>query len=101
MIGSLVYYNCVGSKSLGIVTDMFRYEAPGGRAFGALASNSLVISVEWLKKEGPLPQAVSPSTHPLGSHGFSVTGSESYWPIDWYKKKWYRADLFKVISNGK
>ena len=27
MIGNLVHYNCGESKAIGVVTDMFRYEA--------------------------------------------------------------------------
>ena len=94
MIGSLVHYNCAESKAIGIVTDMFRYEAPKGRRM--VDKNSLMISVEWVKFDpnGKMPSPVYPhSSHVFGTH------DESYWPLDWDKKKWYNAQWFKVISG--
>jgi len=94
MIGSLVHYNCGGSKAIGVVTDMFRYEAnhPQRR----LSNNCLVISIDWVTKDPKvMPQPVSPGQlfheepHP----------DEKFWPHDWHAKKWYNAHWFKVISK--
>ena len=94
MIGSLVHYNCAGSLSVGVVTDMFRYEAPAPRPGPGPYKNTLLVSVEWVKREGPLPQSLQPSVY-----SEYTSSDEEYWPMNWQKKKWYRADVFKVISN--
>ena len=94
MIGNLVHYNCAGSLSIGVITDMFRYEAPKGRPGPGPYKNTLVVSVEWVKREGPLPQPLQPNIYSEFS-----SSDEEYWPANWQKKKWYRADVFKVISN--
>tara|TARA_R100000008_G_C3565123_1_gene158665 strand:+ start:910 stop:1209 length:300 start_codon:yes stop_codon:yes gene_type:complete len=94
MIGYLVHYNCGGSKAIGVVTDMFRYEAPTRRRM--IEKNTLMISVEWVKIDpnGKMPAPVYP-------HSSNVFGTqdESFWPLDWDKKRWYNAQWFKVISD--
>ena len=95
MIGNLVHYNCAGSTSIGIITDMFRYEAAVPRPGLGPYKNTLVVAVSWVKQEGPVPQPLQPRI----PGDFFTGGDEEYWPIDWQKKKWYRADVFKVISN--
>ena len=94
MIGSLVHYNCGGSKAVGVVTDMFRYEAncPHRR----LSKNCLVISIDWVTKDSKvMPQPVTPSQL---FHG-EPHPNEKYWPYDWHTKKWYNAHWFKVVSK--
>ena len=94
MIGSLVHYNCGESKAIGIVTDMFRYEAPTRRRM--INENSLVISIEWVVKDQVMPQPLNPMVHSMAVEN----RDETYWPVDWHTKKWYNASWFKVVSGA-
>jgi len=94
MIGSLVRYNCGESKAIGIVTDIFRYEAPTRRRM--INKNSLVISIEWVIKDPEvMPQSLNPRIQPAGDEN----RDDTYWPVDWHTKEWYSANWFKVVSD--
>ena len=95
MIGNLICYKRAGNTALGIVVDMFRYE--GNRRSPGPINNCLVVSVEWVA-DPPVPPP--PQLRPEHALGDIFEGDERYWPQDWQKRKWYRADIFKVISDG-
>ena len=96
MIGNLVHYNCDGSKSIAIVTDFFRYEGKGTRAY---SKGDVIVSVEWVKKSGGMPQSVSPNYFRYSDMSTDSGQDTNFWPVGWHAKSWYNLKYFKVISR--
>ena len=94
MIGDLVHYNCGGSKAIGVITDWFRYE-PRANASGDRAQ-CIYVSVEWIKKSRPMPQALGPRHYSPHERDEEI----GKWPEYWRTKPWYMLSTFKVISRG-
>ena len=92
MIGDLLHYNSAGSKSIGIITDFFRYEGSPTRV---CVKGDLLVAVEWVKKD-IIPSTITPSYYPEGPMARSTA---DFWPVDWENKKWYNLKYFRVISK--
>ena len=97
MIGNLVHYNCGGSKSIAIVTDFFRYEGENTRTY---RNGDVLISVEWVKKSGGMPQSISPNYFRYSDMSMDNGRDTKFWPADWHTKRWYNLIYFKVISSA-
>ena len=92
MIGNLVHYNCGGSSAVGIVVDWFRYESKDPRR--GIPPQTIVVSVEWIKKDKVMPQSIGPR-----DDWQTCKSDSTYWPANWQEKKWYPLRHFRVLSK--
>ena len=92
MIGSLVHYNCAGSKALGIVIDFVRM--PRGKSSGFIKKNDLLIAVAWAKTDKIIPWSITPNLYWAGDP------EDDFWPAGWKNKRWYKASWFRTLMEG-
>tara|TARA_R100000008_G_C3586713_1_gene173006 strand:- start:390 stop:686 length:297 start_codon:yes stop_codon:yes gene_type:complete len=92
MIGDLLHYNSAGSKSMGIVTDFFRYE---GKQTRVVSPGDILVAIEWIRKE-TAPSPITPDWYRMGPES---ARDEDYWPVNWETKNWYNLRYFRVISK--
>jgi hypothetical protein len=89
MIGSIIHYNCAGSKSLAIITDLFVYR---GEINYRYRRGDTIISLEWISTDGQQPQGISPIK-------YGGLDNTKFWKEGWERKKWYNLKHFKFISR--
>jgi len=96
MVGSLLHYNCAGSKELAICTHSFVYRGP--KFTSRCAPGDVLVAVEWVT---PALRSKRPSGIVQNSFDQTPTAKKSRaaYPTGEEYRVWYNFKWFKELSS--